>query len=58
VNDSSAHFRKMVLRLHETDETTIDEKPIVETEEAGNSTLFHFKFFLPLTHFRISALAG
>jgi len=48
----------MVLRLHETDEATIDEKPIVETEEAGNSTLFHFKFFLLSTPFRITGLAG
>jgi hypothetical protein len=38
VNDSSTPFRKIVLRLHETDEARTDENPIVETEEAGNTT--------------------
>ena len=49
----------MVLRLHETDEARTDEKPIVETEEGGDTnplSLLIFSSFDLLQNKRVSRL--
>jgi hypothetical protein len=42
----------MVLRLHETDEARTDEKPIVETEEAGDTNPLSLLIFSPFDSFQ------
>jgi len=47
----------MVLRLYETNEARTDEKPIVETEEAGDSNSFSLLIFPSFDSFQIKRVS-